>query len=123
MNANGFSSQGGRGKNKRFWKKEEEEALIDCSLELSCDQQWKGGGFKNGYLNKLELMLNTKFPGCDIKAIPHIESKFKWFKDKYPIVSEMVNKTSGFQLDEKTSTIQCERQAYDDFCKDKTDLG
>ncbi|KAL2940293.1 HMG-CoA reductase inhibitor bumarsin [Bienertia sinuspersici] len=118
MNANVQSSQGGRGKNKRFWKKEEEEALIDCLLELSCDQQWKGeGGFKNGYLNQLELMLNTKFPGCGIKVIPHIESKFKWFKDKYAIVSEMVNKTSGFQWDEKTSTIQCERQAYDDFCK------
>ncbi|KAL2897700.1 HMG-CoA reductase inhibitor bumarsin [Bienertia sinuspersici] len=118
MNANGQSSQGGGGKNKRFWKKEEEEALIDCLLELSCDQQWKGeGGFKNGYLNQLELMLNTKFPGCGIKAIPHIESKFKWFKDKYAIVSEMVNKISGFQWDEKTSTIQCERQAYDDFCK------
>lgn len=92
--------------------------MIDCLLELSCDQQWKGeGGFRNGYLNHLELMLNNKFPGCGLKAIPHIESKFKWFKDKYAIVAEMVNKTSGFQWDEETSTIQCERQAYDDFCK------
>uniref|UniRef100_A0A803KYZ9 Myb/SANT-like domain-containing protein n=1 Tax=Chenopodium quinoa TaxID=63459 RepID=A0A803KYZ9_CHEQI len=78
MATNGQSSQSGRGKNKGFWKKEEEEALIDCLLELSCDQQWKGGGgFRNGYLNQLELMLNTKFPGCGLKAIPHIESKFK----------------------------------------------
>ena len=85
---------------------------------MSADRQWKGeGGFKNGYLSHLEVMLNTKFPGCGLKAIPHIESKFKWFKDKYAVVSEMVNKTSGFQWDDQTKMIQCEKQAYDDFCK------
>uniref|UniRef100_A0A803NAK1 Myb/SANT-like domain-containing protein n=1 Tax=Chenopodium quinoa TaxID=63459 RepID=A0A803NAK1_CHEQI len=62
-------------------------------------------------------MLNNKFPGCSLKAIPHIKSKFKWFKDKYAIVSETVNKTSGFQWDDETKMIQCERQAYDDFRK------
>ncbi|KAL2930510.1 ATP-dependent DNA helicase II subunit 1, partial [Bienertia sinuspersici] len=87
-------------------KKEEEEALINCLLELSCDQQWKGeGGFKNGYLNQLEIMLNNKFPNYGLKAIPHIESKFKWFKDKYTVVSEMVNKTSGFQWDDGNKMI------------------
>lgn len=118
MDANNQGLIGGRGKNKRFWKKEEEEALIDCLLELSGDQQWKGeGGFKNGYLNQLELMLNTKFPGSRLKVVPHIESKSKWFKDKYAVVFEMLNKTSGFQWDDQTKTIKCERQAYDDFCK------
>ncbi|XP_074270499.1 uncharacterized protein LOC141594283 [Silene latifolia] len=62
-------------------------------------------------------MLNTKFPGCGLKAVPHIESKYKWFKDKYPVVSEMVSRTSGFQWDDQTKMIQCERQAYKDFCK------
>lgn len=118
MDANSQSSTGGRGKNKRFWKKEEEECLIDSLLELCADQQWKGeGGFKNGYLNQLELMLNTKYPGCGLKVVPHIESKFKWFKDKYAIVSEMLNKTSGFQWDDQTKMIKCERQSYEDFCK------
>ncbi|XP_057247442.1 uncharacterized protein LOC130589851 [Beta vulgaris subsp. vulgaris] len=62
-------------------------------------------------------MLNTKFPGCGLKAVPHIESKSKWFKDKYAVVFEMLNKTSGFQWDDQTKMIKCERQAYDDFCK------
>ncbi|KAK9688648.1 hypothetical protein RND81_09G000800 [Saponaria officinalis] len=100
MDANSQSSFGGRGKNKRFWKKEEEEALIDCLLVLSADPQWKGEGvFKNGYSSQLEQMLNTKFP------------------DKYAIVSELVNKTSGFQWDDQSKMIKCERQAYEDFCK------
>lgn len=124
MDANSRSSTIGRGKNKRFWKKAEEEALIDCLLDLSADRQWKGdGGFKNGYLNRLEEKLNTKFPGCDLKAMPHIESKLKWFKDKYAVVSEMVNKTSGFQWNDQTKMIQCEKQAYDDFCKNHPKAG
>ncbi|KAK9714721.1 hypothetical protein RND81_06G114600 [Saponaria officinalis] len=104
--------------NTQTYRKEEEEGLIDCLLELSGDQQWKGeGGFKNGYLNQLELMLNNKFPGCGLKDVPHIESKYKWFKYKYPVVSKMVSGTSGFQWDDQTKMIKCERQAYEDFCK------
>ena len=118
MDASSQSSNSGRGRNKRFWKKEEEEALINCLLDMSTDQQWKGeGGFKNGYLNHLELMLSNKFPGCGLKAFRHIESKVKWFKDKYAVICEMVNRTSGFQWDDRTKMIVCERQAYDDFCK------
>ncbi|XP_074366131.1 uncharacterized protein LOC141707061 [Apium graveolens] len=114
----------GRGKNKRFWKKEEEEALIDCLLEMSVDRQWKGeGGFKNGYLNHLEALLNNKFPNYGLKAFPHIDSKVKWFKDKYAVVSEMVNKTSGFQWDDKTKMIQCEKQAFDYFLKNHPKAG
>ncbi|KAK9705671.1 hypothetical protein RND81_07G075100 [Saponaria officinalis] len=118
MDTNTQTYVGERGKNTCFWRKEEEEGLIDCLLELSGDQQWKGeGGFKNGYLNQLELMLNTKFPGCGLKAVPHIESKYKWVKDKYAVVSERVSRTSGFQWDDQTKMIKCERQAYEDFCK------
>ncbi|KAK1381065.1 hypothetical protein POM88_027809 [Heracleum sosnowskyi] len=81
----------GRGKNKRFWKKDEEEALIDFLLDMSVDRQWKGeGGFKNGYLNHLEVQMNNKFPNSGLKALPHIDSKVKWFKDKYVVISEMI---------------------------------
>ncbi|KAL2902156.1 DNA polymerase epsilon subunit B, partial [Bienertia sinuspersici] len=84
IDANGQNFQSRRGKNKRFWKKEDEKALINCLLELT---------------------------------IPHIESKFKWFKDKYTVVSDMVNKTSGFQWDVDNKMIKCERQPYEDFSR------
>ncbi|KAK1391808.1 hypothetical protein POM88_010864 [Heracleum sosnowskyi] len=91
---------------------------------MSVDRQWKGeGGFKNGYLNHLEVQMNNKFPNCGLKALPHIDSKVKWFKDKYVVVSEMVNKTSGFQWDDKTKMIQCEKQAFDDFVKNHPKAG
>ena len=112
------SSLTGRGKNKRFWKREEEEALIDGLLELKANPEWKAeGGFKNGYMLVLEKMFHEKFPACGLKAVPHIESKVKWFKDKYAVVNEMIIRTSGFKWDDEKKMIQCERQAYDDFCK------
>ncbi|KAL1823642.1 hypothetical protein ACET3Z_010420 [Daucus carota] len=81
MDANSQISTIGSGRNKRFWKKEEEEALIDCLMDLSADRQWKGEGvFKNGYLSHLE-----------------------W--------------------DDQTKMIQCEKQAYDDFCKNHPKAG
>ena len=110
-------SQRGRGKNKRNWTKQEEQCLIDGLIELHNDPHWKAdGGFKNGFKIKLETMMHEKFPGCELKAVPHIDSKVKWFRDKYNVLSEMF-RTSGFSWDEVTHTIKCERQAYVDFCK------
>ena len=69
----------GRGKNKRPWKNDEDAVLVECLQELFTDPIWKGeGGFKNGYMNKLEKMIEEKLPGCGLKATPHIESRIKY---------------------------------------------
>ena len=60
--------------------------------------------------------MNAKFPGCSLKTKPHIDSKTKWFQDKYNVLSEMFH-TLGFGWDEATILIKCERQSYDEFCK------
>ena len=110
-------SQSGRGKNKRFWIRDEEWALVHGLLELSADPLWKAeGNFKGGFLVKLDSMLNEKFPNCGLKAYPHIDSKTKWFRDKYNVITEML-RTSGFSWDDTTKIIKCERQSYEDFCK------
>ncbi|KAK1361341.1 hypothetical protein POM88_045815 [Heracleum sosnowskyi] len=67
--------------------------------------------------------MKNKFPNCGIKALPHIDSKVKWFKDKYVVVSEMVNKTLGFQWDDKTKMVQCEKQSFADFVKNHPKAG
>ncbi|XP_057529788.1 uncharacterized protein LOC130808327 [Amaranthus tricolor] len=109
--------QSGRGKNKRSWNKSEEECFINGLLEMSADPSWKAdGSFKGGFKSKLEEKLNEKFPGCGLKAIPHIESKIKWFKDKYNVLTEMF-RTSGFSWDNEKNMIVCERQSYEEFCK------
>ncbi|KAL2906368.1 Chromosomal replication initiator protein DnaA [Bienertia sinuspersici] len=101
----GQSAQSGRGKNKRSWTKLEEECLINGLLEMSVDPSWKAdGSFKGGFKNKLEEKMNEKFPGCGLKAVPHIEFKIKWFKDKYNVLTEMFH-TSGFSWDNEKHMI------------------
>ncbi|KAL2900909.1 Phospho-N-acetylmuramoyl-pentapeptide-transferase [Bienertia sinuspersici] len=95
-------SQGGREKNKRSWTKAEEKKA--------------NGNFKSGFRNKIEEELNKKFPGCGLKSNPYIESKMKWFKDKYNVLADMFL-TSVFSWDKEKMMIFCERQFYDDYCK------
>ncbi|KAL2897205.1 UvrABC system protein C [Bienertia sinuspersici] len=72
---------------------------------MSADPSWKAdGSFKGGFKNKLEEKMNEKFPGCGLKAVPHIESKIKWFKDKYNVLSEMF-RTSGLSWDNEKHMI------------------
>ncbi|KAK1398190.1 hypothetical protein POM88_008053 [Heracleum sosnowskyi] len=99
------STNGERGRNKGFWKKTEEEALIDFLLVMSTDQQWKGeGGFKNGYLNHSEVMMQNKFPGSDLRVFPHFDSKVKWFKNKYGVICEMLDLIFGVDRANGTSS-------------------
>ena len=111
------NSQPRKGKNKRYWTKEKEWALIHSLLELRAAPQYKvEGGFKTSYLVKLESMMNAKCLRSGLKANLHIEPKTKWFREKYNVLNEML-RTSGFSWDDITKIINCERQSYDDFCK------
>ncbi|KAF4377150.1 hypothetical protein F8388_017554 [Cannabis sativa] len=83
MSSNSNVDQRGRGKNKHYWTLEQDNALIDCLLELSQNPTWRADcGFKNGYLQQIESMLEAKLPGSNLKASPHIESPIKTLKGK-----------------------------------------
>ncbi|KAL2894374.1 Prolipoprotein diacylglyceryl transferase [Bienertia sinuspersici] len=113
----GQSAQSGRGKNKRSWTKLEKECLINDLLEMSVDPSWKAdGSFKGGFKNKLEEKMNEIFLGRGLKAVLHIESKIKWFTDKYNVLTKMFCK-SGFLWDNEKYMIICERQSYEDVCR------
>ncbi|KAM6556491.1 hypothetical protein CsatB_003510 [Cannabis sativa] len=63
MSSNSNVDQRGRGKNKHYWTLEQDNALIDCLLELSRNPTWRADcGFKNGYLQQIESMLEAKLP-------------------------------------------------------------
>ncbi|KAH6836367.1 hypothetical protein C2S53_011227 [Perilla frutescens var. hirtella] len=112
---NDSSQAAGRGKNKRKWSSLEEETLLDFILELKLDPRWKcEGGFKNGFHQCLAEKMKNKFPECGLKA-SQVESKIKFLKEKYTIISDML-KSSGFQWDDKNKMVQCERQCFDEFC-------
>ncbi|XP_021757823.1 uncharacterized protein LOC110722831 [Chenopodium quinoa] len=111
------ASNRGRGKNKRYWTYEEDAVLIRYLHELSCDPKWKcDNGFKNGYMNKLEEMINGVLPNCGLRAVPHIESRIKHWSEKYSAFAEMLS-TSGFGWDAEKKLLQVDKVVYDEWVK------
>ena len=65
------------------WTPEEDDNLVECLLELARDVKWKAdNGFKPGFTDKLQELMEKKLPGCGIKASPHIESRYKILRRK-----------------------------------------
>ncbi|KAJ8444765.1 hypothetical protein Cgig2_011727 [Carnegiea gigantea] len=80
----GASARWNKVKTLKVLTKEEKWTLVHGLLELSVNPQWKGeGSFKGGYLVMSEEKMNTKCPRSGLKAYPHIDSKIKWFREKY----------------------------------------
>ena len=56
-------------------------------------------------MGPLEIAMLNAFPGTDLRATPHIESKIKMWKHTYGTVSSML-KTSEFGLHDTDKTIE-----------------
>ncbi|KAG6514622.1 hypothetical protein ZIOFF_024990 [Zingiber officinale] len=83
---------------KHLWTKQEDAALVDCLVELSKDLALKSeNGFRTGYLLHLEKLMAAKLPSSNLKATPHIESRYKLLKRQFHAINEMINHSSGFE--------------------------
>lgn len=81
---------------KHYWTIAEDDASVDLLYKLSRNPMCRVDcGFKIGYLNQLESMLELKISGCGLKASLHIKSRVKYFKLKYIAVADMLS-LSGF---------------------------
>ncbi|KAG6488983.1 hypothetical protein ZIOFF_050241 [Zingiber officinale] len=88
---------------RRKWFKD--AALVDCLVELSKDSAWKSeNGFRTGYLVHLEKLMAVKLPSNSLKAIPHIESRYKLLKRQFYAINEMLNHSSGFGWNDVTKS-------------------
>ncbi|KAI9078722.1 hypothetical protein K1719_039309 [Acacia pycnantha] len=76
-------------------------------------------GFKAGFANALQSMMEQKLPGCGIKATPHITSRIKTLKRLWQMAYDMVYgpNTSGFGWDPDTKFVTAEPAVWEEYLK------
>ncbi|KAG6510318.1 hypothetical protein ZIOFF_028328 [Zingiber officinale] len=105
---------------KHLWKKQEDVALVDCLVELSKDLTWKSeNGFRTGYLLHLEKLMTAKVSSSNLKATPHIESRYKLLKRQFHAINEMINHSSGSGRSDVEKCITALKDMFDDWVKMK----
>ncbi|XP_057794964.1 uncharacterized protein LOC131011181 [Salvia miltiorrhiza] len=104
-------------KSRRSWSAKEEVVLIQALKELVADGWKSDNGFRAGFLAKLEDALKKEFPGTDLRANPHINSKLGTWKKNYYSLSGMLGKSgSGFNLN-SNNMIDCDNELWEQICR------
>ncbi|PPD96280.1 hypothetical protein GOBAR_DD06684 [Gossypium barbadense] len=114
------SSQTSRG-TKRKWVPEEDVALVSHMVDLHNVETFNADtGFKAGYLNELEKMLEKALPNAMLKARPNIESRIKVLKRDWSIVYDMLNgqNNSGFGWDKHRQLVVAEDAVWNSYLND-----
>ncbi|PPD93548.1 hypothetical protein GOBAR_DD09499 [Gossypium barbadense] len=113
------SSQACRG-SKRKWILEEDAALVSCMVDLHNVGTFNADtGFKAGYLNELEKMLEKALPRAMLKAKPNIESRIRCLKKEWSVIYDMLNgqNNSGFGWDEHRQLVVAEDAVWESYVK------
>ncbi|PPD90871.1 hypothetical protein GOBAR_DD12175 [Gossypium barbadense] len=100
---------------------EEDAALVSCMVDLHNVGTFNADtGFKAGYLNELEKMLEKALPRVMLKAKPNIESRIRCLKREWSIVYDMLNgqNNSGFGWDEHRQLVVAEDAVWESYVKD-----
>ncbi|KAH9667989.1 Myb DNA-bind 3 domain-containing protein [Citrus sinensis] len=100
----------------RFWTLEEDIKLVESLFDFYHDGKfYADNNFKSSYLRALETTLETKLPGCDIKAKPHIE--LGTLNMQFRIIHEMLTRPncSGFDWDPEKKIVRVEKVVWDAY--------
>ncbi|XP_052484821.1 uncharacterized protein LOC105793881 [Gossypium raimondii] len=119
------SSQTSRG-TKRKWVPEEDATLVSCMVDLHNVGTFNADtGFKAGYLNELEKMLEKALPNAMLKARPNIELRIRLLKRDWPIVYDMLNgqNNSGFGWDEHRQLVFAEDAVWNSYLNSHKEAG
>ncbi|KAL8490996.1 hypothetical protein ACS0TY_022852 [Phlomoides rotata] len=110
---------------RRSWTMIEEDALIQCLLDIVSDGWKADNGFKAGFQRGLEKVMRKLLPGTDIAATPHINSKIHvWKKRVRSSVSDLLS-NSGIGWNSSTNTLDIQDEFVWDQRKgaaDPTDI-
>ncbi|XP_073120029.1 uncharacterized protein [Henckelia pumila] len=103
-------------KTRRSWSEREEEVLIHALKDV-ISKGWKSdNGFRSGYLSLLETTLQTEIRGCNLRAIPHINSKIHVWKKTYSTLVTILTR-SGVGWNDAEHTIDATDETWEDIIK------
>ncbi|GER44505.1 transcriptional factor B3 family protein [Striga asiatica] len=103
-------------KTRRVWTRAEEGALIDALKDMVTEGWRADNGFRQGYNFEIERRLKAKFPGCDIRADPHISSKIHVWRKTYVSVA-LIKSNSSFGWSEVTKSFSCDDKVWTAWLK------
>ncbi|KAL0357971.1 UNVERIFIED_CONTAM: hypothetical protein Scaly_1482800 [Sesamum calycinum] len=93
------SAVGKEGKlSRRIWSFVGEESPLVAKKEIARNGWKSDNGFRTGYLDALEQLMNKSYPNSGLKPNPHISSKIHVWKKTYSYLLGMLSK-SGFCWD------------------------
>ncbi|XP_012478606.2 uncharacterized protein At2g29880-like [Gossypium raimondii] len=119
------SFQNSRGTKKK-WVPEEDAALVACMVDLHNVGTFNADtGFKAGYLNELEKMLEKVLPNAMLKAKPNLESRIRILKRNWSIVYDMLSgkNNSGFGWDEHRQVVVAEDAVWNSYINSHKEAG
>ncbi|KAF5947136.1 hypothetical protein HYC85_017364 [Camellia sinensis] len=106
----------------RVWTSKECDVLIRAMRDLF-SEKWKAdnGQFRCGFYSKLEKLIILAFLGTDLRASPHIESKIKFWRRQYNLLTDML-RLSGFGWDDSEKMILVDSdQVWQNYVKREPD--
>ncbi|KAL8476598.1 hypothetical protein ACS0TY_029046 [Phlomoides rotata] len=110
------SFKGKAPRSRRSWSKIEEDAVIQCLVEI-VNSGWKAdNGFKAGFQRELEKGMKKLLTGTDLVANPHINSKIHVWKKEYGALSDLLSK-SGIGWNDFTHAIDVTNEDVWEACK------
>ncbi|KAF5933460.1 hypothetical protein HYC85_029631 [Camellia sinensis] len=107
MDDTGTTSSRKKGKPRRFWNHREEVFLITTMKDvIASNPRWKldNNQFRAGFYNECEKKILSDFPGTDLRASPHIDSKIKFWRKQYNALQDMLN-MSGFGWNDEQKMV------------------
>ncbi|KZV37419.1 hypothetical protein F511_01287 [Dorcoceras hygrometricum] len=103
-------------KSRRCWSMKEEEVLISALKDIVANGWKSENGFRTGYLIVLERVMVKAFPGTDLRAQPHINSKLHVWK-KYHASLTCMLVLRGFSWNAKDKMVKAEDDAWESYLK------
>ncbi|KAG8386295.1 hypothetical protein BUALT_Bualt03G0134200 [Buddleja alternifolia] len=97
---------------RRSWTRPEEEVLLTALKEIVAAGWKSDNGFRTGYLHELEQAMIKTFPGTNLRAQPHINSKIHTWKKQYGSLFMMMDK-SGVGWNETTGMLETTDEAWE----------